>query len=90
MDLHHFLSHGALNSTGQGSGTWGWISDDGREFAAIGQEDGAAFVEIKDGKLVLVARLPQPPTALVSNWREMVRTSWLVFFLSNANDFVEF
>ncbi|KAH8847685.1 hypothetical protein MCOR27_002952 [Pyricularia oryzae] len=71
MDLHHFLSHGALNSTGQGSGTWGWISDDGREFAAIGQEDGAAFVEIKDGKLVLVARLPQPPTALVSNWREM-------------------
>jgi hypothetical protein len=44
--LHHFLSHTALGSSiGQGSSSWGWVSDDGREFAIIAQGDGAAFAE---------------------------------------------
>ncbi|KAL8364938.1 hypothetical protein RB595_003973 [Gaeumannomyces hyphopodioides] len=70
MDLYHFLSHGATGSSGRGSGAWGWIADNGREFIAIGQEDGAMFAEIlPEGKLKVVARLPQ--VSAVSNWREM-------------------
>jgi hypothetical protein len=47
MNLHHFLSHTALGSqTGQGSSSWGWVSEDGREFAIIAQADGAAFAEV--------------------------------------------
>jgi hypothetical protein len=47
MNLHHFLPHSAFGSeTGQGSSSWGWESDDGREFAIIAQADGAAFAEV--------------------------------------------
>lgn len=35
-DLYHFLSHADLGSTGEGSSSWGWTSDTGREFVAIG------------------------------------------------------
>jgi hypothetical protein len=79
MDLHHFLSHGAMGSSGRGSGAWGWIADNGREFIAIGQEDGATFAEIMpEGKLLVVARLPQVST--ISNWREMKRSVLLANF----------
>jgi hypothetical protein len=48
MNLHHFLPHSAFGSeTGQGSSSWGWTSDDGREFAVIAQADGAAFAEVR-------------------------------------------
>ncbi|KAF8419614.1 hypothetical protein BGX38DRAFT_1252011 [Terfezia claveryi] len=45
----------------RGSSIWGWTAPDGREFAAIGQADGAAFVEV-DGKTGhwFIWRLPQP------------------------------
>lgn len=70
MDLYHFLSHGDLGSTGAGSGSWGWVADNGREFIAIGQEDGTTFAEItSEGKLVVVAHLPQVSSP--SNWREL-------------------
>lgn len=47
MNLHHFLPHSAFGSTtGRGSSSWGWTSDDGREFAVIAQADGAAFAEV--------------------------------------------
>jgi hypothetical protein len=47
VNLHHFLPHSALGSkTGQGSSSWGWTSDTGREFAIIAQADGAAFAEV--------------------------------------------
>jgi choice-of-anchor B domain-containing protein len=70
MDLYHFISHGAMGSTGAGSSSWGWVSDDGREFIAIGQEDGTTFAEISsEGKLVVLARLPQ--VSLPSDWREI-------------------
>jgi hypothetical protein len=47
INLHHFLSHTDLGSeTGLGSSSWGWVSDDGREFAIIAQADGAAFAEV--------------------------------------------
>ncbi|PNH42963.1 hypothetical protein VD0004_g4453 [Verticillium dahliae] len=70
FDLTHFLSHGALGSSGAGSGSWGWVSDDGREFVAIGQEDGTTFVEItSEGKMVKLAHLPQ--VSAISDWREL-------------------
>lgn len=48
MNLHHFLPHSMMGSqTGQGSSSWGWTSDDGREFAIIAQADGAAFAEVR-------------------------------------------
>lgn len=60
IDLLHFLSHAELGSTrGVGSSSWGWTSEDGREFVAIGQQDGAAFAEITaEGKLSYLGRLP--------------------------------
>ncbi|KAF4446793.1 hypothetical protein FALBO_17032 [Fusarium albosuccineum] len=70
-DLHSFLSHADLGSTGgRGSSSWGWTSDDGREFVAIGQYDGTAFAEInKKGKLIYLGRLPQ--YSVPSQWREI-------------------
>lgn len=60
MDLYDFLNHADLGSAeGEGSSSWGWTSGD-REFGAIGQADGTAFVEItKDGKMEYLGRLPQ-------------------------------
>jgi choice-of-anchor B domain-containing protein len=69
-DLYHFLSHAQLQSTGEGSSSWGWTSDDGREFVAIGQQDGTAFVEVsKQGKMIYLGRLPQ--YSVPSIWREI-------------------
>jgi hypothetical protein len=70
IDLYSFASHADLRSTGQGSSSWGWTSDSGREFVAIGQQDGAAFVEItKEGQMVYLGRLPQ--YSVPSIWREI-------------------
>ncbi|KAF2263298.1 hypothetical protein CC78DRAFT_554079 [Lojkania enalia] len=71
IDLYHFLSHSELGSTrGFGSSSWGWTSEDGREYIAIGQSDGTAFAEIsKEGKLVYLGRLPQ--YSVPSSWREI-------------------
>ena len=73
VNLHHFLPHSALgSSTGQGSSSWGWTSEDGREFAIIAQADGAAFAEvIKGGKLRYLGRLPQTAGAAAAIWREI-------------------
>lgn len=61
IDFYDFKSHADLgSSTGEGSSAWGWTSSTGREFAAIAQADGAAFVEVdSEGKLVRLG-LPQP------------------------------
>lgn len=71
MDLLDFKSHADLGSfVGEGSSSWGWVSADGREFAAIGQADGTAFAEITPkGKLVYLGRLPQQ--SVFSIWREI-------------------
>jgi choice-of-anchor B domain-containing protein len=71
IDLYHFLPHAQLGSVGQGSSSWGWTSEDGREFVAIGQFDGTAFAEISsEGKLIYLGRLPQyDPVG--SRWREI-------------------
>lgn len=77
-DLYHFLSHAALGSAGRGSSSWGWTSDDGREFIAIGQEDGTGFAEVnKEGKLVYLGRLPH--SSVPSIWREIrAYKNWMV------------
>jgi hypothetical protein len=69
--LYNFKSHTSLGSkTGQGSSSWGWTSPEGREFVAIGQADGAAFVEInKEGKLLYLGRLPAFTKPAI--WREI-------------------
>jgi len=84
IDLLHFLSHAELGSTrGVGSSSWGWTSDNGREFVAIGQQDGAAFAEItKEGKLVYLGRLPQYSTP--STWREIRAQNHLMIIGSEA------
>ncbi|KAK5715149.1 hypothetical protein LTR15_010566 [Elasticomyces elasticus] len=71
VDMYDFKSHADLGSWGgEGSDTWGWISDTGREFVAIGQFDGTAFAEITNkGKLVYLGRLPQQSVGSV--WRDM-------------------
>lgn len=71
MDLLDFKSHADLGSfAGEGSSSWGWTSDDGREFAAIGQADGTAFAEVTpEGKLQYLGRLPQQ--SVFSIWREI-------------------
>jgi choice-of-anchor B domain-containing protein len=71
IDLYHFLSHADLgDELAEGSSSWGWTSDDGREFVAIGQYQGTAFVEIgKDGKMSYLGRLPA--YSRPSQWREI-------------------
>ncbi|KAE9992098.1 hypothetical protein EG327_010199 [Venturia inaequalis] len=71
VDLYHFRSHESLGSKqGQGSSSWGWTSPEGREFVALGQADGAAFIEInKKGKMLYLGRLPQYSTPGI--WREI-------------------
>lgn len=73
IDFYDFKSHADLgSSTGQGASTWGWVSEEGREFVAIAQADGAAFAEVStDGKLVYLGRLPQYSAAATSIWREI-------------------
>ncbi|KAL5117866.1 hypothetical protein ACEQ8H_004184 [Pleosporales sp. CAS-2024a] len=86
LDLLHFLSHAELGSTrGVGSSSWGWTSEDGREFVAIGQQDGAAFAEVtKEGKLSYLGRLPQYSTP--STWREIRGQNNLMIIGSEAVD----
>jgi hypothetical protein len=71
IDFYDFRSHADLGSrTGEGSSSWGWTSDDGREFGVIAQADGAAFVEItSDGRLSYLGRLPQYSSTSI--WREI-------------------
>lgn len=71
MDLHHFRSHDSLGETrGEGSSSWGWTNSDGREFVAIGQFTGTAFVEINSqGKMLYLGRLPA--YSVGSEWREI-------------------
>lgn len=73
LDLQDFKTHAWLGgSKGSGSGSWGWTSSDGREFGAIGQEDGTAFIEIsKAGRITYRGRLPQQTAT--SRWREIRR-----------------
>jgi choice-of-anchor B domain-containing protein len=71
MDMYSFKPHADLGSVaGEGSSSWGWTSDDGREFVAIGQADGTAFAEISPaGELIYLGRLPQQ--SVFSIWREI-------------------
>jgi choice-of-anchor B domain-containing protein len=71
MDLYSFKSHADLGSpSGEGASSWGWTSEDDREFVAIAQSDGAAFAEItEDGELVYLGRLPH--NSVASLWREI-------------------
>jgi hypothetical protein len=84
IDLYHFLPHSKLGSTrGFGSSSWGWTSDDGREFVAIGQMDGTAFAEVsKEGKLIYLGRLPQ--YSVPSEWREIRAHNNLMIIGSEA------
>ncbi|KAG7005837.1 hypothetical protein G7Y79_00017g042190 [Physcia stellaris] len=71
VDLLSFLSHQEMGSTTkEGNDIWGWTSSTGREFGAVGQTDGTAFVEIdKTGKLNYLGRLPTQTQS--SPWRDL-------------------
>ncbi|KAG8622854.1 hypothetical protein KVT40_009365 [Elsinoe batatas] len=71
LNLQDFKTHAELDSrSGSGSSSWGWTSPEGREFGAIGQADGTAFIEIsKDGRVTYLGRLPQQ--SVTSQWREI-------------------
>lgn len=73
IDLYNFKSHTTLGSkVGEGSSSWGWTSPEGREFIALGQADGAAFIEIsKEGKIIYLGRLPRTTGARPVIWREI-------------------
>jgi choice-of-anchor B domain-containing protein len=92
VNLHHFLSHTALGSAiGQGSSSWGWVSEDGREFAIIAQGDGAAFAEITSGgKLQYLGRLPQTAGTPTSQWREIrVLNNYIVIASETFNHHIQ-
>ncbi|KAK8856533.1 regulatory P domain-containing protein [Apiospora arundinis] len=72
VDLMGFLRHQDMGATKvlEGNDIWGWTSADGREFGAVGQAEGTAFVEVKsDGSLVYLGRLPTQTEP--STWRDM-------------------
>lgn len=61
----------------------GWTSPDGREFGAVGQTDGTAFVEVdKAGKLRYLGRLPTQTVS--SPWRDMKVINGYVYIGSEA------
>ena len=61
----------------------GWTSEDGREFGAVGQVDGTAFVEIiKDGQLEYKGRLASQTDP--STWRDMKVIDGYVYIGSEA------
>jgi choice-of-anchor B domain-containing protein len=86
LDLFDFKTHAQLgNSSGAGAGSWGWTSPEGREFVAIGQEDGTAFAEVNSrGKLVYLGRLAQYGKAPKSMWREIKGYSSYILIGSEA------
>ena len=88
LDLYDFQSHFDLGSTvGEGAGSWGWTSPEGREFVAIAQQDGTSFSEVSsEGKLLYLGRLPQYPTAKPSLWREIKGLSHYIVIGSEAVD----
>lgn len=89
MDLYNFKTHAMLGSlAGHGSGSWGWVSEDGREFGAVGQADGTAFVEIgPNGELIYLGRLPQHgELQRYSAWREIRMYKNFVLIGSEAYD----
>ncbi|KAI0114799.1 hypothetical protein F4814DRAFT_293485 [Daldinia grandis] len=88
LDLYDFKSHADLGSNGgEGAGSWGWTSPDGREFVAIAQSDGSSFAEISpEGKLVYLGRLPQYSAAQPSLWREIKGYKNYIVIGSEANN----
>ncbi|CAO1601301.1 hypothetical protein XANCAGTX0491_004968 [Xanthoria calcicola] len=86
VDMLSFLSHSQMgSSTKEGNDIWGWTSPDGREFGAVGQTDGTAFVEIgKTGTLKYVGRLPTQTVS--SPWRDMKVVNGYVYIGSEARD----
>ena len=70
VDLAAHLTHEDMGSSErEGNDIWGWTSDDGREFALVGQTDGTAFVEVLDGSLAYLGRLPTQTAS--STWRDI-------------------
>ncbi|KAK6833615.1 hypothetical protein PG987_008309 [Apiospora arundinis] len=71
VDLMGFLRHQDMGATKLPANlVEGWASADGREFGAVGQAEGTAFVEVKsDGSLVYLGRLPTQTEP--STWRDM-------------------
>ncbi|KAK4244296.1 hypothetical protein C7999DRAFT_17432 [Corynascus novoguineensis] len=88
LDLFDFKPHVQLgNSSGRGAGSWGWTSPGGREFVAIGQQDGTAFAEVSSrGKLIYLGRLPQYGEAPPSMWREIKGYKSYILIGSEAVD----
>jgi len=88
LDLYDFKSHFDLGSTvGEGAGSWGWVSPEGREFVAIAQNDGTSFSEVSsEGKLIYLGRLPQYTTAEPSLWREIKGLDTYIVIGSEATD----
>ena len=63
----------------------GWASPEGREFGAVGQTDGTAFVEVdKQGALTYLGRLPTQTENSV--WRDMKVVDGYVYIGSEAPD----
>ncbi|KND91819.1 hypothetical protein TOPH_03341 [Tolypocladium ophioglossoides CBS 100239] len=84
VDLAGHLTHENMGSmTRAGNDIWGWTSDDGREFALVGQTDGTAFVEVlKDGSLKYIGRLPTQTSNSI--WRDMKVIGHHVYIGSEA------
>ncbi|KAK2741563.1 hypothetical protein FQN57_005546 [Myotisia sp. PD_48] len=84
VDMHGFLSHEEMGSkTREGNDVWGWTSRDGREFGAIAQTDGTAFVEVKkNGKLEYLGRLATQ--TVPSIWRDLKVIDGYVYIGSEA------
>lgn len=62
----------------------GWTSPDGREFGAIGQSDGTAFVEVaSDGQIKYLGRLPTQTENSI--WRDLKVINGYVYIGSEAS-----
>ncbi|MDZ4710727.1 MAG: choice-of-anchor B family protein [bacterium] len=65
------------------SALWGYVADDGREYAILGCNTGTAFIDITDSANI---REVDFVTGLSSNWREMKTYSHYAYIVSEATN----
>ncbi|PGH13880.1 hypothetical protein AJ80_06149 [Polytolypa hystricis UAMH7299] len=82
VDLHSFIPHSEMGAE-TGNDVWGWTAPNGREFGAVGQNTGTAFVEVlRNGDLKYLGRLNTQTEA--SEWRDVKVLDGYVYIGSEA------
>lgn len=85
VDLLAVFTLAELGGGDNGNDCWGWVSDDGREFAIYGRSSGTSFIEITDPtNPVYLGNLPTH--SMPSLWRDIKVHNHFAYIVSEAPD----